>query len=77
MDVGVLVSTVLLYKKLGKAAVLKVIDDTLNDAGSIVFIVSAGSALGLDPILLFLSASEGASICRHVSDSFFWHMPDG
>ena len=132
LAVGVLVSIALLYKKLGKAAVLKVMDDTLNDAGSIVFIVSAGGALGqvlkvsgagggladiiigtglpfilipysiaaiikmingsgttslittvticapivakigLDPILLFLSASAGASICCHVNDSFFW-----
>lgn len=129
---GVLVSIALLYKKMGKQAILKVMDDTLNDAGSIVFIVSAGGALGqvlkvsgagngladviistglpfilipyaiaaiikmingsgttslittvticapivaklgLDPVLLLLSASAGASICCHVNDSFFW-----
>lgn len=30
------------------------------------------AALGISPIIIFLAACTGASICSHINDSFFW-----
>lgn len=46
LAVGALLAVILLGKRMGKETVLKVIDNTLKDAGPIVFITAAGGALG-------------------------------
>ena len=43
---GIVLAIILNVRRLGKEGILKLLNDTLNDAGSIVFIVSAGGALG-------------------------------
>lgn len=43
---GIALAIILNAKTLGKAEILKLLNDALNEAGSIVFIVSAGGALG-------------------------------
>ncbi len=44
--IGALVAIALLGKRIGKDKVLKVMDTSLKDAGSIIFITAAGGALG-------------------------------
>ncbi|BCV25933.1 GntP family permease [Gelria sp. Kuro-4] len=46
MGIGVLVAVLLLGQRLGKEAVLKVMDDALSTAGPIIFITAAGGSLG-------------------------------
>ena len=132
LAIGALLAVVCLGKRIGKDAVMKVIDKSLKEAGPIVFITAAGgalgevlsvsgagadlasmvvntglpfilipfviaallkivqgsgtvavttaatlcapiaSALGLNPILIFLASGAGARACCHVNDSFFW-----
>ncbi len=46
LAIGAILAIVTLGKRLGGKQVLKIMDKTLNDAGPIVFITSAGGALG-------------------------------
>ena len=46
LAIGVVLSIILLGRRLGGKAVLKIMDDSLKDAGPIVFITAAGGALG-------------------------------
>lgn len=46
LAIGALLAIALLGKRLGTKGILKVMDDTLKDAGPIVFITAAGGALG-------------------------------
>ena len=46
LAIGALLAIALLGKRLGKKVVMKVMDNTLKDAGPIVFITAAGGALG-------------------------------
>jgi GntP family gluconate:H+ symporter len=46
LAIGAIIAIITLGKRLGSKAVLKIMDKTLSDAGPIVFITSAGGALG-------------------------------
>jgi GntP family gluconate:H+ symporter len=46
LAIGAILAIIMLGKRLGKAQVLKIMDKSLADAGSIVFITAAGGALG-------------------------------
>ncbi len=56
------------------AAILKIVQGSGTVAVTTAATLCApiASALGLDPILIFLASGAGARACCHVNDSFFW-----
>lgn len=56
------------------SAILKVVQGSGTVAVTTAATLCApiASALGLDPILIFLASGAGARACCHVNDSFFW-----
>lgn len=62
LAIGSLLAIVTLGKRMGGEKVLKIMDATLKDAGPIVFITSAGGALGA----VFKASGAGASLAQMV-----------
>jgi len=65
MGVGVLVAVLLLGQRLGKEAVLKVMDDALSTAGPIIFITAAGGSLGA----VLKASGAGEAVAKAVAAS--------
>ncbi len=65
LAIGVIACVVLLGKRLGKEKVLKVMDRSLSEAGSIIFITAAGGALGA----ILKSSGAGTAMAEAVMNS--------
>lgn len=68
LAIGAVLGIITLDKRLGGKVIIDVMDKTLKDAGPIVFITSAGGALGQ----VLKVSGAGARLCCHVNDSYFW-----
>ena len=62
LAIGAVLAIITLGKRIGGKAVLKIMDQTLKDAGPIVFITSAGGALGQ----VLKASGAGASLAQMV-----------
>ena len=65
LAIGALLAILTLGKRMGGEKVLKIMDTTLKDAGPIVFITSAGGALGA----VLKASGAGASLAQMVIDT--------
>ena len=65
LALGTLLAIALLGKRLGSQAIMKTMDETLKDAGPIVFITAAGGALGQ----ILKASGAGAKLAQMVIDT--------
>lgn len=65
LALGALLAVIMLGKRLGKERILKIMDDSLKEAGPIIFITAAGGSLGA----VLKDSGAGTAVAKAVAES--------